>query len=112
MKPLAAIFLIAVFALSQYAKQFTYLECKLANLAKSLGQQCDCEKQYDVLTKNDKKPINAETHVHIIIDEFYSPPVKRPVCYNYSFVPEKLTIVFLSAVHKGYANTPYKPPQT
>ena len=69
MKQPASIFLIAVFALSQYAKQFACMECKLANSFKSATEQCGCEKKYDIHTLNNKKPESPQTHIHPVADE-------------------------------------------
>jgi hypothetical protein len=66
-----AILFITVFALSQYAKQLAYLQCKLANDLTNTTQKCDCEKQ----TGNagtDKELPTTKNHTHSNIDEFYT----------------------------------------
>lgn len=71
MKYSLAILFIALFALSQYAKQFNYLECKLANrLDPSSAKQCDCEKQ--IVNVSDKELPASQNHTRVTIDEFYT----------------------------------------
>jgi hypothetical protein len=111
MKQLAAIFLIGVFALSQYAKQFTYMECKLANSFKSSTEQCDCEKKYDTHSLNDKKPIGPQTHFHPVIDEYYAAPEKNTATSSINRLIEKTTLPSSPDLCEGNNSTLYRPPQ-
>lgn len=111
MKQLASIFLIAVFALSQYAKQFAYMECKLANNFKPATEQCDCEKKYTIDISNDKKPEDPQTHFHPIVDEFYTSPGNDNETDRNIFFYKKITIPSSSDICEGIHSTPYQPPQ-
>ena len=111
MKQLAAIFLITVFAFSQYAKQFAYMECKLANTFKAKTQQCDCEKKYDTHTLNDKKPAGPQSHFHPVIDEYYAAAENNTTFNNIVLPVLKSTLPSTPNLCEGNNTTPYRPPQ-
>jgi hypothetical protein len=111
MKQLASIFLIAVFALSQYAKQLAYMECKLANSFKSSTEQCDCEKKYDTHSLNDKKPAGSQTHFHPVIDEYYAAPENNTATSSINRLVEKTTLPSSPNLCEGNNTAPYRPPQ-
>jgi hypothetical protein len=111
MKQLAAIFLIGVFALSQYAKQFAYMECKLANSFKSSTEQCDCEKKYNIHSLEDKKPIGSQTHFHPVIDEYYAAPENITLTKLVNRLIEKTTLPSSPDLSEGNNSTLYRPPQ-
>jgi hypothetical protein len=111
MKQLAAIFLIAVFALSQYAKQFAYMECKLANSFKSSTEQCDCEKKYDTHSLKDKKPDGPQTHFHPVIDEYYAASENNTVSRSINLLVKKITLPSSPNLSEGNNSAPYRPPQ-
>jgi predicted metalloendopeptidase len=111
MKQLTSIFLIAVFALSQYAKQFAYMECKLANSFKSSTEQCDCEKKYDTHSLNDKKPAGPQTHFHPVIDEYYAAPENDIVTSSINLLIKKTVLPSSPNLSEGSNSAPYRPPQ-
>ncbi len=111
MKQLASIFLIAVFAFSQYAKQFAYMECKLANSFKPTTEQCDCEKKYDIHTLNDKKPQGPQTHFHQVVDELYTATENNTATNEIIFFYKKIVIFSSADICEGVNSTPYQPPQ-
>ena len=111
MKQLASIFLIAVFALSQYAKQLAYMECKLANSFKPSTEQCDCEKKYDNHSLNDKKQAGPQTHLHPVIDEYYSVSENNTLISSINLLIEKTTLPSSPNLSKGNSSAPYRPPQ-
>lgn len=111
MKQLASILLITVFAFSQYAKQFAYMECKLANSYKSSAEQCDCEKKYDTHSLNDKKPTGPQTHFHPVIDEYYAAPENNTVASSINLLIKKTTLPSSPDLCEGSNSTPYRPPQ-
>jgi hypothetical protein len=111
MKQLTSIFLIAVFALSQYAKQLAYMECKLANSFKSSGEQCDCEKKYDIHSLNDKKATGPQTHFHPVIDEYYTAPENDTVTSSINLLIKKTALPSSPNLSEGSNSAPYRPPQ-
>ena len=111
MKQVTAIFLICVFAFSQYAKQFAYMECKLANNFKPVVQQCDCEKKYNVHILNEKTPVGAPIHFHPIIDEFYAAATNKIMLSYFIFRPGLSNMPPSADICKGTYATPYRPPQ-
>ena len=111
MKQLTAIFLIGVFAFSQYAKQFAYMECKLANNFKATTQQCDCEKKYDTHTLNDKKPTGPQSHFHPVIDEYYAAAENNNSISSINLLVQKTILPSTPNLCEGNNPTPYRPPQ-
>jgi predicted metalloendopeptidase len=111
MKQLASIFLIAVLALSQYAKQLVYMECKISNSFKSSTEQCDCEKKYDTHLLNDKKPAGPQAHFHPVIDEYYTAPENDTVTRSINLFVEKTTLPSSPNLSEGNSSAPYRPPQ-
>lgn len=111
MKQLAAIFLIGVFAFSQYAKQFAYMECKLTNNFKPTTQQCDCEKKYDTHSLNDKKPTGSQTHFHPVIDEYYAASENITTTSSINILVQKIILPSSSNLSEGNSSAPYRPPQ-
>lgn len=112
MKQLAAIFLIGVFAFSQYAKQFAYMECKLANTFKANTQQCDCEKKYDTHTVNDKKPTSPQSsHFHLVIDEYYAATENTTPLNSLNLLVQKTILPSTPNLCEGNNSILYRPPQ-
>jgi len=70
LKQLTSILFITLFAFSQYEKQITYLECKLANSFKTSSLLCDCEKMAD-FDNTTKSPL-TKTHSHIHPDDLFT----------------------------------------
>jgi hypothetical protein len=69
---LSAILLISIFAFSQYARQLSYIECKLSNTLRSSSLKCDCEKQAGFDKQDNKASPPAKAHLHIHLDEFFA----------------------------------------
>ena len=111
MKQLSAIFLIGVFAFSQYAKQFAYMECKLANTFKATTQQCDCEKKYDTHSLADKKPTGPQSHFHPVIDEYYASSENSITTNSINILVQKTNLPSSSNLSEGDSSAPYRPPQ-
>jgi len=110
MKQLAAIFLICVFAFSQYAKQLSYIECKLANKIKSTTQQCDCEKKFET-DSSAKKSTAPQPHFHSVIDEYYSSTEPHIFTNNLHLSIEKKIFHFDTNLSEGNNFSPDRPPQ-
>ncbi|MEO7983584.1 MAG: hypothetical protein ABI688_05855 [Bacteroidota bacterium] len=71
MRKLSAILLLSIFTFSQYARQLSYLECKLSNTFKFNSVKCDCEKQAGLDKKDNNQSPSSKTHTHIHLDEFF-----------------------------------------
>ena len=110
MKQVTAIFLICVFAFSQYAKQLSYMECKLANNFKSTAQQCDCEKKFET-DSSAKKSTAPQPHFHPVIDEYFSTAQQYSITRIIQFLIEKKTFHFNSNLSEGNNLSPDRPPQ-
>jgi hypothetical protein len=85
MKQLTAIFLISVFALSQYAKQFAS-------------------------NSSAKKSTVPQTHFHSVIDEYYSASEPH-VTKDIHLLIEKIDFTFSVSVSDGNNFSPDRPPQ-
>jgi hypothetical protein len=70
LKKPVAIFAILVFALSQYARQISFLECQLSNRAIPTELRCDCEKKL-VATGGQEKSEPVTQHRHVHADEYF-----------------------------------------
>ena len=81
MKKLSAILLICLFAISQYARQLRYLECKFYNTFNLASGKCDCEKQTGFGTQDPNQMPLSKIHAHAHPDEFFS--VSREVTADF-----------------------------
>jgi len=111
LKNIAAILLIILFAFSQYARQLSFLECKISNTFKFTTTKCDCEKQAGLDKKDTSPSPNSKTHNHIHLDEFFG--VSKPVSINLSY--RNLTILSGSISDdecEGVDPKPWQPPNT
>jgi hypothetical protein len=111
LRKLTAIFLLISFAISQYAKQASYLECILSNYLIAPAEKCDCAK----IVKQNKYPVNQSPvpvrHNHMHIDESYFPilAVSRELYLNDHLVTSFFT--GSSKLHEGARDQPYHPPR-
>lgn len=113
LKQLASILLIAIFAFSQYAKQFAYMECKLSNSFSNSSLKCDCEKKFDLHTLNEKVPLSSPTHSHpSLIDDFYTSSSCNEIQGYSSALLNKNFFSTTCTILQGINNTPYRPPQS
>jgi hypothetical protein len=71
-RKLSAILLISLLAFSQYARQLSYLECKLSNTFKPDSSRCDCDKKAGLDKKDNNQSPVSKVHTHIHFDEFFS----------------------------------------
>ena len=110
MKQLAAILLISVFTLSQYAKQLAYLECKFANSIQLTTKQCDCEKNYEVTSETAKKTTAPQSHFHPVIDDYYATALNN-TSKNIRLIFEKKISHFDFTLCEGNQYAPDRPPQ-
>ncbi|MEI9909328.1 MAG: hypothetical protein WDO71_06505 [Bacteroidota bacterium] len=110
MKGFTSIILLASFVIAQYAKQVSYLECRLSNYFNIPAEKCDCEK---ILIKDkgvaDQSPLPVP-HNHVHVDETYFPPqnVKPKLSFPGNCVvhiPCKDTVL-----SDGFYNRPDRPP--
>jgi hypothetical protein len=92
---IASILLICLFALSQYAKQLSYIECKLSNNFKAENAKCDCETKLAQDTSSaPDQPANT-THFHLHADEIY---------FIEQFSDNKQCLVAISKLNSRYPN--------
>ncbi|HLG39396.1 MAG TPA: hypothetical protein VI461_06995 [Chitinophagaceae bacterium] len=72
MRKLSAILLIGLFTFSQYARQLSYLECKLSNVFKPNLSKCDCDKKISLVSQDSNPSPASKVQTHIHLDEFFS----------------------------------------
>ena len=111
MRQIAAILLIAVFAFTHYAKQLSYMECKLANMGKPSAQQCDCEKKFELVALDSKQPLSLLPQFFHVIDEFYSAAVTKVPVAVCDLLQAKSTTLSKEAVCERNAAAPFRPPR-
>jgi hypothetical protein len=110
-RKLSAILLIAIFGFSQYARQLSYLECKLSNAFKSPELKCDCEKQAG-FAKEESGPSVPKAHLHLHLDEYFSAP-KQTI--SIPFPKTNNTVLFSFYIEKeceGSYPAPWQPPNS
>ncbi|MEP6674580.1 MAG: hypothetical protein ABJA78_05480 [Ferruginibacter sp.] len=111
MKNSLAILFISIFAFSQYAKQLSYLECKLANnFKKTTGQQCDCEKQTDV-SNTDKDLPPSKNHTQFNLDEFYTVAEELDIKLQHQYLSSRTFTHFIVGETEAHCCIPYRPPR-
>jgi hypothetical protein len=106
-----AITLIGVFALSQYAKQLIYIECKISNNFKQESAKCDCEtKLAQDISESPDQPANT-THFHVHANDVYF--IEEHSVNNQLFASlNKLNDRYLNFECEGYTNLPLQPPRS
>jgi hypothetical protein len=111
LQKIIAIALICVFAFSQYAKQLSYVECKVSNTFKSETAKCDCE---TILSNNipvsPDQPANP-THFHVHIDDVYFLEKKATHDILLS-ASASLSSRYLNSECNGYSQLPFQPPRS
>jgi len=97
--------------LSQYAKQLSYVECKLSNTFKAETAKCDCE---TILSQDNtgtpEQPANT-AHFHVHIDDVYF--IEKNTANN--LLPFALASVnsrYLKSECNGYSQLPLQPPRS
>lgn len=104
-----AIFAILVFLLSQYARQISYIECRLANTFTPASLRCDCEKKLtDENAADSNKPIKEHRHIHA--DDYFFPDVKTPNDLGNHVVIKKTT-AYCGKTASGMVPPPFQPPR-
>lgn len=108
---ISAIILVVTFFAAQYARQASYLECKLANYFKTASAQCDCEKILIVDNdRSDPSPMPAP-HNHIHVDESYFSPLFTHTTGDYWHDQPTYNICRNARVCEGACHEIYQPPQ-
>jgi len=106
-----AIILLAAFAITQYAKQVNYLECKLSNYFKMTAASCDCEKiVHGGKGTADQSPLPLP-HNHIHIDESY---LSSQTLNRETHLPGHVNVCHIithSELREGIHDNPDRPPQ-
>ncbi|MCP9751832.1 hypothetical protein [Ferruginibacter sp. HRS2-29] len=111
MKQVSVILLMLMFTVSQYATQFNYLECKLANTFSTATIKCDCETELKNVRATDKDLPASKSHVHHYVDDLFTGNNLMPV---HDFPENISTSVFSSITTRtlnGHGDDPYKPPR-
>jgi len=109
-RKLTAILLLITFAVSQYAKQASYMECVLSNYFSAPAGKCDCAK---IISKGKNATDSSSLpvlHNHIHVDESYFPsPVISRVFYSGDY---RVTSFFTgdSSLRDGIRDELYRPP--
>ncbi|MBL7732356.1 MAG: hypothetical protein JNM88_14350 [Chitinophagaceae bacterium] len=108
MRTATAIFLLSLFAFSQYARQFTYLHCKLTNTLRPVSQNCNCASVAGVDKPQDESPKN-NNHQHITLDDlFIRPPGFRLTSLHIQ--TDKVVACLNSTVDDGFCRCCWHPP--
>lgn len=74
MRNLLSILLIAVFLSAQYARQFAYLQCRLATMGTAGAQDCGCGQVTGIDKLGEDGHPLSKNHTHLTLDEFFAQP--------------------------------------
>lgn len=111
MPKLTSILLIFLFALSQYAKQLSYIECRISNAFKADAVKCDCETKLVQVNPSSPEQPEGLVHFHVHIDDifFLDDNPETAVC-----IPARIQLNsrYLMYVSAGHAKPPGQPPRT
>ncbi len=111
MQKFASILLICLFVFSQYAKQLSYIECKLSNKFKPDTAKCDCEtKLIQDNSSVPEQPANT-THFHVHADDVYFIE-QNTVTEQFSVRIDKIKSYYLNVELKGFTNLILQPPRS
>jgi len=104
---------IALLAASQYARQLSYLQCRLINNFTTATHHCDCEKQSAEVQPQPNGKEFPVTKVSIPADtaEFYTPVKTNALFDQWSLLLPPSFLQHTAAVCKGSCGRLYKPPR-
>lgn len=102
--------MICAFALSQYARQLSYLECRLGNSFKESSTRCDCEKILQSPAPADETIPAAKTHAHFHPDEFFLLK-KEPSAKPAQPISVNKNSYYLLHEPDGVLHPPFQPPR-
>ncbi len=97
---------------AQYAKQFTYVECIVANRFASEALQCDCEKKLetDFDEANTTWPLE-KNHVHLSLDDAYTYINPFALQTNFSALDQLQNPFYLALMPNGIHLHQDQPPE-
>jgi len=107
----SAILLIGIFALSQYARQISYLQCNLINSFKQPDQLCDCAKQAGFEKQTDEQAPAHKAHFHVRADEIFS-FTEETELKIFLPVSKQLFSAYLKIECDGHHPSPWQPPNS
>ncbi len=73
LKKFITILLLTHFLVFQYARQFSYWECRLSNYFNTENEKCDCEKLVKAITGQAQPSPTPIAHNHFHLDESFYP---------------------------------------
>ncbi|MGB4845701.1 MAG: hypothetical protein WBP16_14640 [Ferruginibacter sp.] len=111
MPKLTSIVLICLFALSQYAKQLSYIECRISNTFKADAVKCDCETK--LVQDNPSSPEDPVglVHFHVHIDDVFFLN-DNPDIAAWKLIGMQLNSRYLSCESEGNTKPPSQPPRS
>jgi hypothetical protein len=107
-KKTTAILFIILLLSAQYARQLSYMGCKL--FYSSVANDCGCEKILDTKTEPKTDTSSATVHKHLHIDDFIKRFTLKTTIEVSSFRKEKKYFVYSSPLNKGIINSLFHPP--
>jgi hypothetical protein len=107
-----SILLLAVFLTAQYARQFAYLQCRLANQRAAGLQGCDCGQATNIAQLADDGHPATRGHVHLTLDEFFTPPVHSQAPAIGAQPPKPFTVAHTAPLLQGCNGSIDRPPQS
>jgi hypothetical protein len=102
---------IALLTVSQYARQLSYLQCRLINNFNTTAQHCDCEKKSAEVQPNGKEFPVTKVSIHSYLDEFYTQVKTNALFDHLSLLLPASFLQHSAVVCKGSDVRLYKPPR-
>lgn len=96
---------------SQYARQFIYVECIIANNFKSDAVKCDCEKINTDNTAGNTTLPHHKNHTHSSIDEWYTVQKRLSLSAAIITAPSNYNKRYLASACNGSPQKIDRPPQ-
>jgi hypothetical protein len=107
---ISAILIICIFAISQYAKQLSYVECKFSNTFKPFTAHCDCEKRLETgKSANAELPV-PKTHTHLHPDDFFFINLESLTRLSVP-IPGEEICCHSGTETEGILHAPFRPPR-
>lgn len=111
MKNVLSILLIAVFLSAQYARQFAYLQCRLATMGAAGGQDCGCGQVTNIDKLGEDGHPLSKNHTHPTLDEFFAQPLQAAQPVVGLMAISTPTTVYQSAICPGCDMAVDRPPR-
>ena len=111
LKQISCILFISMLVWSQYARQFSYVECIIANNFRSDAVKCDCEKINPDTTASNTSLPHSKNHAHNSVDEWYTAHKSLLLSAAIMAAPSNDNNLYFASACAGSQGSVDRPPQ-